>query len=170
MSDLPPAAGRIPKAVAAVLAAAAMAVPLIAKFEGFVPVGYRDPAPGAYETICYGHMQPGVFGKRASDQECADLLAADAVKHGLEIDRCITVPVPLPSRAAFTSFAFNAGSRNFCTSTMARKLNAGDLAGACAELSRWTRAGTKTLPGLVRRRAEERALCERGVADLRPAL
>jgi hypothetical protein len=32
--------------------------------------------------------------------------------------------------------------------------------GACAELSRWTYAGGKQLPGLVRRRAAERQLCE----------
>ena len=28
-----------------------------------------------------------------------------------------------------------------CTESLARKANAGDMAGACAELSRWTRAG-----------------------------
>jgi GH24 family phage-related lysozyme (muramidase) len=45
----------------------------------------------------------------------------------------------------------------------ARKANAGDMPGACAELSRWTRAGGNELPGLVKRRAAERELCERGL-------
>ncbi|HHG5564729.1 TPA: glycoside hydrolase family protein [Pseudomonas aeruginosa] len=44
-----------------------------------------------------------------------------------------------------------------------RKLNAGDVRGACAELSRWVYAGGKKLGGLVRRRAAERELCEIGL-------
>ena len=56
--------------------------------------------------------------------------------------------------------AFNVGNARFCSSTLARKANAGDMAGACAELSRWTYAGGKPLPGLVKRRATERAICE----------
>ena len=43
---------------------------------------------------------------------------------------------------------------------LARKTNAGDLAGACAELSRWTYAGGRQLPGLIKRRAAEREMCE----------
>jgi lysozyme len=54
----------------------------------------------------------------------------------------------------------NVGSDAACKSTLMRKLNMGDLAGACSELSRWTMAGGKVYPGLVRRRAAERALCE----------
>ncbi|WP_405045477.1 glycoside hydrolase family protein [Pseudomonas aeruginosa] len=48
-------------------------------------------------------------------------------------------------------------------STLLRKLNAGDVRGACAELSRWVYAGGKKLGGLVRRRAAERELCEIGL-------
>jgi lysozyme len=35
------------------------------------------------------------------------------------------------------SFAYNVGSRAFCQSTLVRKLNTEDYAGACAELLRW---------------------------------
>ncbi|WP_417283029.1 glycoside hydrolase family protein [Comamonas sp.] len=45
-----------------------------------------------------------------------------------------------------------------------RKANAGDIDGACAELIRWTYAGGKQLPGLVKPRAAERQLCERELA------
>lgn len=146
-----------------ILRAAALAVPLIAAAEGLSLVGYHDPAPGAYDTVCWGHMQPGVYGKKYTPDQCVALLASDAVTHGIAIDKCISRPIPDESRAAFTSFAFNAGVANFCTSTMARKLNAGDLPGACAELSRWTYAGKRQLPGLVTRRKAERAMCERGL-------
>jgi lysozyme len=35
--------------------------------------------------------------------------------------------------------------------------------GACQQFSRWTYAGGKQLPGLVKRRAEEKQLCLDGV-------
>jgi lysozyme len=50
------------------------------------------------------------------------------------------------------------GTEAFCKSTLARKLNAGDPA-ACDELLRWTTAKGIQLPGLVKRREQERALC-----------
>lgn len=148
--------------VAAVLAAASAAVPLIADHEGVELTAYPDPV--GIPTVCVGHTGPEVkVGQTWPLRRCMDVLAGDAVDHGLAIDRCIAVPVPAESRAAFTSFAFNVGPAAFCGSTLVRKLNAGDLAGACAELSRWVRAGGRSLPGLVRRRAEERAYCERGL-------
>ena len=67
-------------------------------------------------------------------------------------------------KAAFLSFAFNVGAQKFCGSTLVKKANQGDMPGACAELSRWTYAGGRELPGLVKRRAAERALCERGLS------
>jgi lysozyme len=145
----------------AITAAVTLALPIIGSFEGYRPTGYRDPAPAAYETICYGHAEKGVAGKTYTDDHCTALLVQDAIGHGTNIERCISVVVPADSLAAFISFDFNTGK--FCGSTMARKLNAGDLAGACAELSRWSYAGSKQLPGLVRRRAAERKLCEQGL-------
>jgi lysozyme len=148
--------------IAAILAACAMVAVPVADHEGWVRIAYKDPAGIA--TGCAGHTGPEVkAGHVYTDQECMDLLTADLVKHGMEIDRCIKVPVPPESRAAFTSFAFNVGSGGFCRSTMAAKLNAGDLRGACAELPRWVFAKGRKLPGLVKRRADELALCMRGV-------
>lgn len=159
------AGARLAARAAAVLGAAALATPLIAEFEGYEPRGYADPAPGRFETVCFGHKQAGVLGRRFSDDDCLALLAEDAARHGVEIDRCLTAPLSVETRAAFTAFAFNVGAAQFCGSTLARKANGGDLAGACAELSRWTYAGGKPLPGLVRRRAAERALCEKGLKE-----
>jgi lysozyme len=75
----------------------------------------------------------------------------------------VKVPISEEEHAAYLSFAFNVGVNAFCGSTAVRKLNAGDRTGACAELSNWTRSGGKVLPGLVRRRAAERQLCESGL-------
>jgi lysozyme len=81
------------------------------------------------------------------------------LKHSKALE-CINHPLTDGQKAAFLSFAFNVGNGNFCGSTLVRKANAGDMRGACAELSRWVYAGGKELPGLVRRRAAERAMCE----------
>lgn len=151
--------------MAAVLLASGAAISVIYDSEGWVNVGYRDPAPGRYETICAGHMEKGVLGKHYTDQQCADLLAADVVKHGLAIAPCLPETLPSPTRAAFISYAFNIGAAKFCRSSVAAKARAGDLKGACAEFGnpKLATAGGKPLRGLVIRRAKERALCESGL-------
>jgi lysozyme len=50
---------------------------------------------------------------------------------------CVTVPLAQHEYDALVSFSYNVGSRAFCQSTLVRKLNAEDYAGACAELLRW---------------------------------
>ena len=55
-------------------------------------------------------------------------------------------------------FAYNAGAQNLRTSTLLKKLNAGDYSGASAEFSKWVNGGGKKLPGLVKRREAERQL------------
>lgn len=150
------------KQVAATLTAAAASVSLIAAWEGYQPTGYRDIVGVA--TDCYGRTGSDVkVGVRSSDEKCHTELARDVLNHALAIQPCIKVDVPQPSMAAFISFSYNVGAPAFCHSTLVRKLNAGDLAGACAELSRWDMAGGKHVRGLARRRAQERALCEEGL-------
>jgi lysozyme len=59
---------------------------------------------------------------------------------------------------ALVDFVFNVGAGNFRSSTLLRLLNAGNFAAAADQFSRWTQAAGKTMPGLVKRRAAERAL------------
>jgi len=141
--------------------ATALAIPLVMLYEGYVPWVHRDPIGRL--AACYGHDdQTMTPGKRFTAAECQAMLDQDMLKHAQALD-CIKHPLTDGQKAAFVSFAFNVGNRAFCDSTLARKANAGDMAGACAELSRWTRAGGRELPGLVKRRAAERELCERGL-------
>lgn len=151
--------------VAAVLAAASVAIPTIALYEGKVNYGYADPGPRGVTlpTACYGSTKGIVLGRKYTDQECAEKLAADAVEHGLDIAPCLPDVLPIETRAAFTSFGFNVGTAAFCKSTLSRKAMAGDLRGACAELSKWTKSAGREMPGLVKRRKSERELCERGL-------
>lgn len=151
-------AGLAGGALAAALAAASLIMPA----EGERLNTYVDPVGIA--TTCYGHTGPDVkLGQHRSDDQCLDILATDIVKHQSGVARCVTRPLPVPVQAAMISFTFNAGEPKFCASTMARRLNAGDLRGACAELSKWVYAGKRKLPGLVIRRAKERAYCEKGL-------
>ena len=69
---------------------------------------------------------------------------------------------------AMISFTFNLGPGNLRSSTLLKKLNAGDRAGAADEFLKWTKAGGKTLPGLVKRREAERALFLTPMVDPRP--
>ena len=141
--------------------ATALAVPLVMLYEGTVLQSYRDPI--GIITACVGHTGPELrMGQRYTRQQCEDMLYGDLLKHADALN-CIKTPLADNQKAAFLSFAFNVGNGAFCKSTLVRKANAGDLMGACAELSRWVMAGGRELPGLVKRRAAERELCERGL-------
>lgn len=138
--------------------AVALCVPLVMYLEGTIQRVYRDPI--GILTSCTGHTGPELrMGMVFTKQQCEQQLLADLLKHSEALD-CIKKPMTDGQKAAFLSFAFNVGEGAFCASTLARKANAGDMRGACAELSRWTLAGGKELPGLVKRRAAERKVCE----------
>ena len=62
------------------------------------------------------------------------------------------------------SFAFNVGLGSLQRSTLRMKTNRGDYEDAADEFLKWTKAGGKVLPGLVKRRNDERALYLSGVA------
>ena len=117
-------------------------------------------------TACTGHTGPELrMGQTYTPAECERMLYADLAKHADDLD-CIKMMMTDNQKAAFLSFAFNVGRANFCGSTLARKANAGDMRGACNELTRWVHAGASQtpLPGLVARRKAERELCLRGAA------
>jgi len=131
-------------------------------FEGMVLRGYADPI--GVVTACAGHTRTAVLGRPYTPDECEGLLLEDLAEHAQGVLRCAPV---LEGRtwqlAAAVSFTYNVGVGAFCSSTMARKFNTQDFAGACAELDRWVRAGGQVLPGLVKRRQVERDLCEVGL-------
>lgn len=142
--------------IASVLAVAA---PLVAYVEGYIPTTYADPV--GIPTICYGHTGKDVTpGRKATREECEALLRVDLGGSVDGVMRCIGVPMQPYQMAALVSFTFNVGESQLCRSTLARKANLGDWVGACAELSRWTYAKGIQLPGLVKRRSLERQLCE----------
>ena len=101
----------------------------------------------------------------ACGSKCTALLQQDLGEAFAVVDRRAKVELPEPTRAALASFVYNVGAGNFARSTLLRKLNRGDLRGACHELSRWVYAGGKRLNGLVSRRATEKEICLAGLVQ-----
>ncbi|HCJ7417825.1 TPA: lysozyme [Enterobacter hormaechei subsp. xiangfangensis] len=136
-------------------------IALIKEFEGCKLTAYQDSV--GVLTIGYGWTQP-VDGKpiRAGmtiKQETAErLLKTGLVSYEGDVSRLVKVGLTQEQFDALVSFTYNLGARSLSTSTLLRKLNAGDYAGAADEFLRWNKAGGKVLNGLTRRREAERAL------------
>ena len=145
----------------ALAAVVALALPVIQIWEGRSLVSYRDIV--GIPTICDGETRGVRMGQTATAAEC-DVMTAKAVREfEAAIRPCLPADLPTPTRAAFVVTAYNIGSGAFCASTMARKSKAGDLAGACAALRLWNKAGGKVVRGLVLRREAELRLCLSGL-------
>lgn len=129
--------------------------------EGRRYIPYRDVA--GVLTVCDGHTGKDIIpGKRYTDAECDALLDKDLKRVKAQVDPLIKVSIPESERAAFYSFVYNVGTGAFSRSTLLKKLNAGNHAGACNELKRWTYAGGRQWKGLVTRREIEREVCAWG--------
>ena len=59
---------------------------------------------------------------------------------------------------ALVSFAFNVGLGNLQRSSIRMRYNRGDIEGAADAFLMWTKAAGRVLPGLVKRRQDERAM------------
>lgn len=126
--------------------------------EGYAASPYRDVV--GVLTVCYGHTGSDIVeGKTYTEPECRALLNQDLTHVARQIDPYITRPIPVATRAALYSFTYNVGVSSFKNSTLLRRLNAGDTAGACNELRRWVYAGGRKWKGLENRREIERDVC-----------
>jgi lysozyme len=135
---------------------------LIKEFEGLRLTAYTCPA-GVW-TIGYGHTK-GVKQGMKIDQATADrLLDVDIVDVARSIRKLVKVDLNDNQAQALVSFIFNVGARAFSNSTLLRKLNNKDYAGASSEFDKWVYAKGKKLPGLVRRRKAEKELFNEPVA------
>ncbi len=126
----------------------------------------REPyiCPAGYPTDGVGNTHNVKLGTRKTDQQ----IAADWEKNILSAEKCVNAyangaKLSENTFSAVTSITFNVGCGAMQKSTMFWQLRQGHIAEACQQFSRWTYAGGKQLPGLVKRRAEEKQLCLDGV-------
>lgn len=144
----------------------ALTLALIVPHEGKRNNAYKDPV--GVTTICFGHTKTAKMGQSKTDQECYELLVEDLKDTSKALDY-VTVPITPHLEAALRSFIFNVGSSAFKNSTLLKKLNKKDYQGACDELQKWIKATDRrtntliVLPGLVKRRANERDMCMVGL-------
>lgn len=143
----------------------------IARFEGCRLQLYNDPV--GHCTIGIGHLvhdgpcngsEPPEFKRGITMERAHELLAEDAADVVAAIRRRVKVALTQPRFDALCSWGFNCGPGVFATSTLVRKLNAGDYASVRSELARWDKAGSppRPLPGLTRRRKAEGRLFAEG--------
>lgn len=140
------------------------ALALIKKFEGFAAHPYTCPA--GKKTVGFGHVirDGEKFQVPLSEDAAEALLTRDVQRFARGVDGAVRVRIEQCQFDALVSFAFNVGLGALLGSTLLRKLNAGDTAGAADEFLRWDKAtnprtGKKEpLAGLTRRRQAERDL------------
>jgi lysozyme len=143
----------------------ALAVAFIAGYEGYRSRAYDDGM--GVQTVGFGstrHLDgaPVKAGDTVTPQRAVVMLAKDADRIWREAARCIgEVPLYQHEADAYASLAYNIGPTAFCRSTLVRRLKQSppDYEGACREILRWTRAGGRELPGLVKRREAEYRQC-----------
>jgi GH24 family phage-related lysozyme (muramidase) len=145
----------------------AVALPFIEVQEGMVLVAYRDVI--GKPTICAGTTRGVVMGMRKTLAECRAIFRAELVEYRNGLHRYFTAETKrlrlTPWRdTAFLSLAINIGWAGAGKSTATRRLNAGDIAGACDAITWFNRAGGRVWRGLVTRRSAEKDLCLRGLA------
>lgn len=132
-------------------------VSLIKSFEGCKLTSYKCPA-GVW-TVGYGHtgqfVKPGLS---ITQSEADELLLHDLDVFEAGVENAVGVELNDNQFSALVSFAYNVGIGNFRRSTLLKKLNKGDYAGAAEQFERWNRGGGKVLRGLVRRRKAEKEL------------
>jgi len=134
-------------------------IALIKSAEGLRLKAYPDPGTGGLPwTIGYGSTSGVTRNMVIAEAQAEQMLASDLVRFERAVERTVRVPLNQGQFDALVSFTYNVGEGNFTKSTLLRKLNAGDTAGAAEQFSRWVHAGGKVLPGLVKRRAAERAM------------
>lgn len=136
---------------------AALVVALVGGFEGLRTKAYRDPV--GIPTVCFGETKGVKMGDQYTKAQCETMLIERLEEFRAGVDKCLKVPMPDERKAAMVSFSYNVGVSAFCKSTLVRKLNAGDVRGACDELPKWNKARGIVLPGLTKRRLVERELC-----------
>lgn len=129
--------------------------------EGRKYVAYYDVA--GVLTLCDGHTGKDIIpNKQYSDVECDALLQKDLASVQRIVDAAVKVPISRYQKVALYSFTYNVGQSAFIQSTLLKRLNTGDIKGACDELRRWTYANGSSWKGLQNRREIERELCLAG--------
>ena len=131
-------------------------IDLIKEFEGLELTSYLCPAN--VWTVGFGHTKTARKGQKISAAGAEDLLRVDLSGFEAAVTDSVKVPITQNQFDALVCFTYNVGIGALLSSTLLKKLNAGDYAGASLQFLRWDKGGGKILPGLTRRRIAESQL------------
>jgi lysozyme len=155
-------------AVATLTLSAAALIGLVVH-EGYSDRAYPDPTYGTkVPTIGFGSTGPDVkMGDRTDPVSALQRAHRDIQRFEGALKRCVRVPLTQAEYDLYISLTYNIGEGAFCRSGIVRELNAGNYAGACAQILRWrysngqdcSAPGNKTCSGLWKRRLDEHARC-----------
>jgi lysozyme len=133
----------------------------IAVHEGYKDTAYI-PVPGDVPTIGFGTTGGVKMGDKITPPQALIRALQDVQKFEGALKQCVKVPLHQHEYDAYISLSYNIGSGAFCKSTLVKKLNAQDYAGACKEILRWDNFQGKPLKGLTIRREREYQQCISG--------
>ncbi len=138
-----------------------IAAALCRGFEGFFPRPYLCPAGVA--TIGFGTtryesgLRVTLADPQITKERAEELLLWELKDCAASVSR-LCPGQETNVQAALIDFTYNLGAGRLASSTLRKRINAGDWAGARAECMKWVRGGGRVLPGLVKRRTAEAAL------------
>jgi lysozyme len=125
--------------------------------------GYSDtaitPVPGDVPTIGFGTTGGVKMGDRITPPRAVARALTDIQKFEGAVKQCVKVPLAQNEYDAYISLSYNIGATAFCRSTLVKKLNALDYAGACLEVLKWDKFKGQPLRGLTIRRQAEYKQC-----------
>lgn len=136
---------------------------LIKSFEGY-HTRLKDGSCAAYlcparvPTIGWGCTEGVKLGMVWTEAEATAALLREIAKFENAVNTSVTVEINQNEFDAMVSLAYNIGAAGFKRSSVLRRLNKGNRAGAAQAFHLWNKGGGRILAGLVSRRAREAAL------------
>ena len=122
---------------------------------GFVGILTREsytegaviPTKGDVLTLGFGTTEGVKMGDTTTPVKAVQRALTDSQKFEGALKRCVAVPLHQAEYDIYVDLAYNIGVFNFCTggkagqtSTLVKRLNAGDYAGACEAILMWKKA------------------------------
>jgi lysozyme len=156
------------RSAVAVLVLAASTLVGLAVHEGYKDEAYI-PVPGDVPTIGFGSTGGVRMGDRTTPvRSLVRLLDEIEGIYAVGVKRCVTAPLYQHEYEAFVRLAYSVGVPTFCRKALPGRepnlidlINAERYSEACERIEAFKYGpGRRVLPGLVKRRAEERAICE----------
>jgi lysozyme len=134
---------------------------LIKKYEGCKLKAYRCPSNRwtiGWGNTTYESGEPVKEGQTITQERADRLFNAMLHRFEAEVKHLLRVQLNDNHFSALVSLTWNIGSGNLKSSTLLKLINQGDYDKAAEEFDKWKYANKKVLKGLVKRRAEEKAL------------